>query len=223
MSCSSCRRRCSAVPFLHTVPSIPFRSAPLRPRRRRPGAPGRRDLFARVSCVRAPARAGASCAGAVRAPDCAREAKGAGLPPVPAGAFFAAPAIASLCRKAERRPREPPSLPPFYYTFSPVKPSGGRNMKFFLFRRKTDQQGLDSTGLLEAPSKPGRATCSQTLQKQLPCNTSGSGLRLIENTARFPLCVTPAGAKRRAGVQAAEVFAGLRRSCWAPARGPGRR
>ena len=46
---SPCRRRSFAVPFLHIVPSVAFRSAPFRPRRRR-------TLFARASCVRARAR-----------------------------------------------------------------------------------------------------------------------------------------------------------------------
>ncbi len=52
------------------------------------------------------ARAGVG-AGAVRAPDCARETAHAPRPSVPAGVFFAAPAIA-FCRNAERRPRKPP-------------------------------------------------------------------------------------------------------------------
>ena len=87
LSCSPCRLRSSAVPFLHIVPSIAFRSAPFRPRRRSSSG----TLFARVSCVRAPARAGASCAGAVRAPDCAREAEGAPLPPASHGFSEMAP------------------------------------------------------------------------------------------------------------------------------------
>ena len=45
--------------------------------------------------------------GAVRARDCPRETAHAPRPSVPAGVFFAAPAIA-FCRNAERRPRKPP-------------------------------------------------------------------------------------------------------------------
>ena len=47
--------------------------------------------------------------GAVRAPDCPRETAHAPRPSVPAGVFFAAPAIA-FCRKAERRPQRAASL-----------------------------------------------------------------------------------------------------------------
>ena len=51
--------------------------------------------------------------------------------PFPPG-LFSAPAIASLCRRAKRRPRGAAPLHSSYTTFSPVKPLGGENMKIFL-------------------------------------------------------------------------------------------
>ena len=103
LSWSPCRRRSFAVRFLHIVSSVAFRSvrAAAGPA---PSSGG--TLFARVLRPRAPARAGAIRAGAVRAPDCARETADARLPSVPAGAFFGPSRI--LRRKAERRPRKPP-------------------------------------------------------------------------------------------------------------------
>ena len=50
--------------------------------------------------------------GAARARDCPRETAGAPRPSVPAGVFFAAPAIA-FCRNAERRPPGEPPLSTF--------------------------------------------------------------------------------------------------------------
>ncbi len=88
LSCSPCRHRSSVVPFLHIVPPIAFRSAPFRPRPAGLATLKRRDPFcARIlrARPRLPARVSA---GAVRAPDCARETEGARLPFVPAGAFF---------------------------------------------------------------------------------------------------------------------------------------
>ena len=70
---------CGSIPAYRSLRRIAFHPLPSAP----PPAwapPGGGTLFARVSCVRAPARAGASCAGAVRAPDCPREAAGEGLP-----------------------------------------------------------------------------------------------------------------------------------------------
>ena len=64
--------------------------------------PAAEPFFARVSCVRARARLRASCAGAVRAPDCARETADALRLSAPAGVFFRAPAIASLSRNRDR-------------------------------------------------------------------------------------------------------------------------
>ncbi len=52
------------------------------------------------------ARAGVG-AGAVRAPDCARETAHAPLAPAHAGGFFG-PQPVAFCRNAERRPRKPP-------------------------------------------------------------------------------------------------------------------
>ena len=267
LSCSPCRRRSSAVPFLHIVPSVAFRSAPFRPRRRRPGRPqaagqflraypacapvpararlaparfahliararrrprtrnrplcrpggsksGRTPaslplscichvphaaaealrfrscisflrrvpfrscpsapppawatpsggtVFARVSCVRACARPRASCAGAVRAPDCARETPDARRPFVPAGAFFGPSHCFPAQKSGKAAPEAAFSLPPSYYSFSPVKLPGGRNMKIFLLCRRSGRSdakrtgtpcadpSLDSTG----SSKPG--------------------------------------------------------------------
>ena len=66
------------------------------------------SLFcARFACARLRGRGRAFRGGAVRARDCPRETAHAPRPSVPAGVFFAAPAIA-FCRNAERRPREPP-------------------------------------------------------------------------------------------------------------------
>ena len=90
MSCSPCRRRRSALPFLHIVTSVAFRSAPIRPRRRRLGRPqGGGTLVARLSCVRA--RDGGRTSPA-------RSRRGFSRPQ---------PLLRSR-RKAERRPRKPP-------------------------------------------------------------------------------------------------------------------
>ncbi len=102
LSCSPCRRRSSAVPFLHIAPSVAFRSAPLPPPRRRPGrrrAAG--PFFARVSCVRARACPRA-LAPARFAHLIARARRRAHLaPPFPPG-LFSAPALASLRRNRDR-------------------------------------------------------------------------------------------------------------------------
>ena len=65
--------------------------------------------------------------GAVRARDCPRETAHAPRPSVPAGVFFAAPAIA-FCRNAEGRPRKPP-LSTFILSHfaSGQAPSGTKN------------------------------------------------------------------------------------------------
>ena len=67
---------------------------------------------------------------------------------------------------------------------------------------------------LQSPLRPapcrGAAAGNQAISGN---NTRGRGLEPI---ATVSLCVTPAGAKRRAGVQSAEMFTGLRRSCWVP-------
>ena len=140
MSCHVPHAVTEALRFRSCISSSPSHSVPLpsvRSAARFSEAAG--PIFARVSCVRAPARAGASCAGAVRAPDCARETEDARLPSVPAGAFFGP----SHCFPAQKSRKAAPgaaSLHPSYTTFSQVKPLGGQNMKFFLFPcRKTDE------------------------------------------------------------------------------------
>ena len=107
MSCSSCRRRSSAVPFLHIAPSVAFRSAPCRPRRRRPGRSQAAGPFLRAYPARPPARVSA---GAVRAPDCPREAEGGHLPPVVAPAKAGAAPVPMAERREPRAPEDP--LPP---------------------------------------------------------------------------------------------------------------
>ena len=116
-----------APSFRAKVPGIPLGSGagpssawvpPLAPVSFPP--PGRRRVpFPRAfrAGVRAGARAGVG-AGAVRAADCARETADTPRPSVPAGVFFAAPAIA-FCRKAERRPRKPPLSPFIILHFLP--------------------------------------------------------------------------------------------------------
>ena len=100
MSCSPCRRRSSAVPFLHIAP--PSRSVPL-PSLRAAAGP-----FLRAYPACAPLRGRARLAPARFARLIARARRrthvSRSFPP----GLFSAPAIASLCRKAERRPREPP-------------------------------------------------------------------------------------------------------------------
>ncbi len=59
-----------------------------------------------LRAFRVRARAGVG-AGAVRAPDCARETAHAPLAPAHAGGFFG-PQPVAFCRNAERRPRKPP-------------------------------------------------------------------------------------------------------------------
>ena len=59
LSCSPCRRRSSAVPFLHIVPFLTLRSAPVRPPPPAwaPASGGTRFLRAYPACAPAPARA----------------------------------------------------------------------------------------------------------------------------------------------------------------------
>ncbi len=70
------------------------------------GRDGMSLFCARFACAGVRARAGVG-AGAVRAPDCARETAHAPRPFVPAGGFFG-PQPVAFRRNAERRPREPP-------------------------------------------------------------------------------------------------------------------
>ena len=70
-----------------------------------PAAGPRRVPFPRVSRAPLRGRAGASCAGAVRAPDCARETADARLPSAPAGVFCGpSRSPAQKSRKAALRP-----------------------------------------------------------------------------------------------------------------------
>ena len=72
------------------------------------------SLFcARFACVRAGVGAGA-----VRAPDCARETAHAPLALAHAGGFFG-PQPVAFCRNAERRPRKPPLSLLSSYTIPP--------------------------------------------------------------------------------------------------------
>ncbi len=131
--------RCPASPaevvpigIRHVVPSSQFVPLPS-PAARLPGAAG--PFFARVSCVRACARLRAYCAGAVRAPDCARETPDAPCPSVPAGAFLRAPAIALLRRKTEKAAPKPPLSAFIILHFSPSQAPGRRKYEKILFRR----------------------------------------------------------------------------------------
>ena len=154
LSCSPCRRRSSAVPFLHIVP--PSRSVPLHSVRAAAGlgAPSGGTVFARVSCVRACARPRASCAGAVRAPDCARETPDARLPFVPAGAFFGP----SHCFPAQKSEKAAPgaafSLPCILLQFLSSQAPGGRNMKIFLLCRHSGRRVSTGPGPPAAGTTP---------------------------------------------------------------------
>ncbi len=112
----------------HAVP--PSHSVPFRSPRRRPDRPAG-PCFARIApaCARTRAR---DCAGAVCAPDCARETADARLPSTHAGAFFGP--SRSPAQKRQRRPRKPPSLYRHRTTRLPdVKPRNGHNMKLFRY------------------------------------------------------------------------------------------
>ena len=106
---------CGSVAAYRASLGVSFRSGPSIPPPRRtrrtlqmaalapPPAARRGGTLFRAYRVRAPARVGA---GAVRAPDCARETADALLPSPPAGFFFGP----SRCpaQKSEKRPRKPP-------------------------------------------------------------------------------------------------------------------
>ena len=67
--------------------------------------------------------------------------------PFPPG-LFSAPAIASLAQKSKKAaPEAAFSLPAFYYTFRPVNPSGGRNMKILLLSLLQNRR-LDEISML---------------------------------------------------------------------------
>ena len=126
LSWPPCLHRSVAVLFLHIVPPSPFVPSP-------PPAAGRASLFCAQS--RAPLRGGgrASCAGAVRAPDCPRARVCDGRRAHPsrllAPGVCGAPAIASLRRKAERRPRKPPLSAPILPQFLSGQAPPGTKMK----------------------------------------------------------------------------------------------
>ena len=113
--------------------------------------------FARVSRGRGCAGRGrAYRGGAVRAPDCPRETADAPRPSVPAGVFFAAPAIA-FCRKAERRPPGEPPLSTFilHHLGESQVHSGTKNENIGDFswtadgmeaRRSSSRQARDKSG-----------------------------------------------------------------------------
>ena len=107
-------------------------------------------------------RAGAPVsAGAVRAPDCARESADAPVLPAPAGAF-SRPQLLSCAEKRKAAPGAA-SLFSYYHIFSHVKPPGGQNMKFFqqFFegrdnrRRHTSGAGLRLMGWCRPARRPG--------------------------------------------------------------------
>ncbi len=110
----------SCISFLRRVP---FRSLPSAPPP--PGFPERRDPF----CARiVPARPRASCAGAVRAPDCARETEGAPLLPVSQGVFENG---AARPRNAGKAAPVAPSPAPIIHHFSQSQaPNGNKNHKY---------------------------------------------------------------------------------------------
>ena len=96
-------------------------------------------------------------AGAVRAPDCAREAKDARLPSAHAAAFFEAPA-APLRRKAKGGPREPPLCSHTTTFFRRSSLPGGRNLKFsqIFANGHKDRRRQASTSLSRAASRRRR-------------------------------------------------------------------
>ncbi len=145
---------CGSVPAYRSLRRVSFRSIPSAPLPAwSPRGGG--TLFARVSCVRARARPRASCAGAVRAPDCARETAGACPPFVPAGAFFG-PSHCFPAQKSRKAAPEAASLPSSYTTFSQVKPPGGRNMKIFPISCRKPVGGVGGRDDDSAASPPVR-------------------------------------------------------------------
>ena len=100
---------------------------------------GRVSLFcARFACAGVRGCGWAYRGGAARARDCPRETAGAPRPSVPAGVFFAAPAIA-FCRNAERRPPGEPPLSTFilHHPGESQVPQGTENENVGDFSRNT--------------------------------------------------------------------------------------
>ena len=122
MSCSSCRRRSFAVPFLHIVP--PSHCVPLPSVRTAAGLgiPRRRDPFcARILRAR-PCAGGRVSAGAVRAPDCARETADALSLSLPAGAFFRPQPLLPSAEKPKGGPGSRLAIPIIHHFLSSQAP-----------------------------------------------------------------------------------------------------
>ena len=98
---------------LSSAQVLPFNPVPLLPQ-------ARGGSHFRAYRARPCGRAGASCAGAVRAPDCARETADARLPSAPAGVFCGP--SRSPAQKSRKAAPGAASLFSFYHTFPPVKP-----------------------------------------------------------------------------------------------------
>ena len=203
---------CTSVPAYRC--SLAFRSAPIHPRRRRPGRPrGGGTLFcARIAPARPRPPARVLRRGAFRAPDCAREAAGARLLSVPAGAFSGP----SHCFARAEKPKGGPGSrlsACILLHFPPGQALCEQNMKIFPVscRKKIDACGrADTTGL--SLGRVGRLRPHIVAPDPDPGPISG-----------------PPGLPRRRQRSAAEgvrpVTAGCARLCvqgWAPDRGPGR-
>ena len=180
MSCSPC------LPWSLPFPScISFRPPPFRPPRRPAWRAG--PFIARI-CVRARAGVGA---GAVRAPDCPREAEGAHLPLVPGrrcemscDVMFAMPSpmlCGSVCAyRSSTAFRPPPFRPPA------AGPAGGTLFRAYRGRvsaparfahliARARQRAHLSCGLLRGFQKaalPGRAAPGKRFRSPLPWGPS---------------------------------------------------
>ena len=100
--------------------------------------------------------------GAARAPDCARETPDAPRPSVPAGVFFAAPAIA-FCRKAERRPRKPPLSTFILHHTAKCQAhpgTGNENPGYFARNAGRNEAWIDALRPFPSPRTPIRGPAS---------------------------------------------------------------
>ena len=122
MSWSPCLRRCLAVPFLHTAPPLHF--VPIQSSRRRAGRGG--SLF-RAYPARVRARVGA---GAVRAPNYARETADALSLSVPAGVF----GPSRFLQKTEKAAPQAALPAPIIPHFPTGQALGGPILKFFSWK-----------------------------------------------------------------------------------------
>ena len=174
LSCSPCRRRSSAVPFLHMVPSVAFRSAPFRPRPRRPGRPQAAGPFLRAYRACAPLRGRARLVPArfVRL-NCARETADARLPSPPAGAFCRPQPLLPRAEKRKGGPGSRLLSTCILLHFFPDQALWQVKYEIFLILRKKDEQ-----------------------RKPLPiypvahADNNGVGLRVMKNAAP-PIAPTP--------------------------------